>query len=258
MTPEFTSPQVFLISYTVPRLENLIDFLDTINSRDAIYDPAVNSEPLIALTSIAAKTCYDSLVVGNNKNVTRIRPMTENFEECIKHGHGSVLEHCSVTFAIAHVSRVCTHELVRHRVGTAFSQTSGRYVRSNSPTFFPGDGDGIPGFRDAVTELYRQYAALDSSIDWSSMDMQRRKEVSSALRRLLPNGDSSNLILTTNFRALRHIIQMRTSPHAEEEIRIVAYQMYLLSRELWPRLFFDATITDHPSGPPSVTFQHRT
>jgi thymidylate synthase (FAD) len=43
--------------------------------------------------------------------------------------HGSVLEHASDTFAFHNVSRVFTHELVRHRAGSAFSQESLRYVR---------------------------------------------------------------------------------------------------------------------------------
>lgn len=44
----------------------------------------------------------------------------------------SVFEHCYLNFTVANCSRVFTHELVRHRVGTSFSQTSGRYVRSEA------------------------------------------------------------------------------------------------------------------------------
>ena len=40
-----------------------------------------------------------------------------------------MLEHASYTFAFRDVSRVFTHELVRHRAGSAFSQESLRYVR---------------------------------------------------------------------------------------------------------------------------------
>ena len=40
-----------------------------------------------------------------------------------------MLEHANYSFALRNVSRVFTHELVRHRAGSAFSQESLRYVR---------------------------------------------------------------------------------------------------------------------------------
>jgi len=60
------------------------------------------------------------------------KPRPGGNSEYIKHikevGHGSVTEHTSWTFIITGVSRSLTHELVRHRVGTSFSQLSQRYV----------------------------------------------------------------------------------------------------------------------------------
>jgi len=53
----------------------------------------------------------------------------EYFENLLRSAHGSVLEHAGYSFALRNVSRVFTHELVRHRAGSAFSQESLRYVR---------------------------------------------------------------------------------------------------------------------------------
>ena len=47
----------------------------------------------------------------------------------LRSAHGSVLEHANYSFAFRNVSRVFTHELIRHRAGSAFSQESLRYVR---------------------------------------------------------------------------------------------------------------------------------
>ena len=43
-------------------------------------------------------------------------------------GHGSTIEHVNFTFAISGVTRTLSHQLVRHRAGTAFDQQSQRYV----------------------------------------------------------------------------------------------------------------------------------
>ena len=48
-----------------------------------------------------------------------------------------------------------------------------------------------------------------------------KKEVTSALRRLAPIGLSTDILWTANVRTLRHVIEMRTAPGAEEELRLV-------------------------------------
>src|SRR6202022_2150743 len=76
------------------------------------------------------RACYRSWEPGLNPNVTKIRTdQREYFANILKSAHGSVLEHANYSFALRNVSRVLTHELVRHRAGSAFSQESLRYVR---------------------------------------------------------------------------------------------------------------------------------
>ena len=59
-------------------------------------------------------------------------------QNILRSGHGSVLEHVSFTFVLHNVCRVFTHELVRHRPGTAISQESLRFVRLDEmPFWFP-------------------------------------------------------------------------------------------------------------------------
>ena len=83
------------------------------------------------LCSFYAKLCYASLTDKKNKNITKTRDIEANIINILDSGHGSVIEHCSLNFIVANCSRIYTHEQVRHRTGTAFSQTSGRYVRSD-------------------------------------------------------------------------------------------------------------------------------
>ena len=54
----------------------------------------------------------------------------------IEKGHESVLEHANWSLIVDDVSRGFTHQLVRHRVGVAFSQLSQQYVDQADERFF--------------------------------------------------------------------------------------------------------------------------
>ena len=53
--------------------------------------------------------------------------VTKLVEKIISMGHASTMEHVTFTFAIEGISRVLTHQLVRHRIAS-YSQQSQRYV----------------------------------------------------------------------------------------------------------------------------------
>ena len=91
------------------------------------------------LTEHAGRMCYRSHNIGLNANITNVRKGNKRYmDNILASGHGSVLEHASVTFAFIGVSRVFTHELVRHRAGHAFSQESLRFVRlTELQAYFP-------------------------------------------------------------------------------------------------------------------------
>lgn len=79
------------------------------------------------LAEFAGRQCYRSWKTGrdNEDYIANVKQM----------GHGSIFEHASVCFQITGVSRSLTHELIRHRVGTAYSQESQRYVDANDMMF---------------------------------------------------------------------------------------------------------------------------
>ena len=109
------------------------------------------------LTEFAGRMCYESYEPGLNPNVTKIREEPgEYFANILMKGDGSVIEHGVVSFAFLNVSRVCTHEIVRHRVGTAISQESLRYVRPRDVKFWIPDElapDQAKAMTDAVEDI---------------------------------------------------------------------------------------------------------
>lgn len=84
-----------------------------------------NPEEVVAQ---AAKLCYSH--VGVDGIMEKLTP--EKIEKFVDHlatiGHESPLEHVNFTFAIEGISRVTTHQLVRHRLAS-YSQQSQRYVK---------------------------------------------------------------------------------------------------------------------------------
>ena len=123
------------------------------------------------------------------------------------------------------VSRVFTHEIVRHRAGSAFSQESLRYVRLTDIGFRVPPA--LEPVREQVLSIVEQLeefqvsAAKELGIDAEGVPFHVKKEVTSALRRLAPIGLSTDILWTANARTLRHVIEMRTAEGAEEELRLV-------------------------------------
>jgi thymidylate synthase (FAD) len=274
-------PKVFLLGYTVAHRQGLEDYLKYTNQTDFLESwqagrAAGLSEGEI-LCSMYAKLCYKSLVLGKNANVTRIRDVKENLEGCFNQAHGSVFEHVMINFVVTDCSRVLTHELVRHRIGTAFSQTSGRYCRGENvdivldpilatvqkammQTLSHLESDykfwcslmGLNGKESLRIAMYsgilnwpddQELAAAMEKLGMAadgSMPMDQRKKVTSALRRMLPNGQADEIGFSANIRALRHMTAVRTNRHAEWEIRLVFNQVYDLVREKFPMIFYKA------------------
>jgi len=203
------------------------------------------------LIEVAGRSCYKSFGVGLNPNVTRIRGDPKDYiTNVLEKGDGSILEHATVTFAFLNVSRIFTHEIVRHRAGTAMSQESLRYVRPREiHVWKPPDLESVSEkFQEIVREIEKHYRELESRFDWDELSFDEKKRVTSALRRILPDGIATNLIWTANHRTIRWVIEMRTDPSAEVEIRKVFGQVAEICIENYPLLYGDFKRKELPDG----------
>jgi thymidylate synthase (FAD) len=207
------------------------------------------------LIELAGRTCYRSFGVGLNPNVTKVRDNPADYlANVLEKGDGSILEHATVTFAFLDVSRIFTHELVRHRAGTAMSQESLRYVRPQQVNvWIPPDAEPVSGkFVESVQRIVEEYRGLEARFDWDKMTFEQKKRVTSALRRILPDGIATNIIWTANHRTIRWVIEMRTDPSAEVEIRKVFGQVAEICMRDYPLLYHDFSKTKLADG----TFQY--
>jgi len=252
-----TTPQVFLIARPALDFAGMRAYLESVGGESWLDMRNAGEEPNSGetLVEFAGRACYRSWEPGLNPNVSRIRTdQREYFANILRSAHGSVLEHASYSFALRNVSRVFTHELVRHRAGSAFSQESLRYVRLKDIGFrIPPSLEPV---RDQVVHLVEQLeefqvsAAETLGIDEQGLPFHVKKEITSALRRLAPIGLSTDIVWTANVRTLRHVIEMRTAEGAEEELRYVFDEIARIMKDEAPGLFQDFTRTEDGSWVP--------
>lgn len=260
--PNFVLPKVFLIGSTALYLDSLLEYLKYTDQLE-FFDEIQNAkEEGISdgeiMCSFYAKLCYASLTNRKNKNITKVRAIADNIFSTIESQHGSVFEHCSLNFVVTDCSRVYTHEQVRHRQGTAYSQTSGRYVRNDvlklviDPILEPV----YPKIEAIRLYLENCYKDLEYDLGVNEMkNFDEKKMITSALRRILPNGQSNEIGITENLRTLRFVIAQRTARFAEWEIRVIYNQIYELMKDIYPTIFLDAKV-ELVRGLNEITFKN--
>ncbi len=149
---------------------------------------------------------------------------------CWRAGHGSVLEHVSVTFKVEGISRACSHQLVRHRLAS-FVQESQRYTRIDThssdwfvmPPAFERLEDG------AETYAYEMSAAASAYDRALSVGIKPEDA-----RYLLPEATKTSINVTMNLRELEAFYKLRADKHAQWEIRQLAYALMDELREHGP------------------------
>jgi thymidylate synthase (FAD) len=245
---KFVEPKVFLIGETRIIEDQFQDYLEHVGAPEWKSDAPSDAE---RLTEMLGRLCYRSFKPGLNPNVTRVREGNDAYlGHILEVGHGSVLEHAVLNFVFADVSRVFTHELVRHRAGTAISQESLRFVRLDTlstyvPMHIKESEEGMEIMTRTVEHLEQVQKDLADAYaidDEEKFDV--KKKLTSAFRRLAPIGVATTIGWSCNMRSLRHVLEMRTEPNAEEEIRVVFAKVYELVKTRYPNLLGDYEETE--------------
>ncbi|PCJ54743.1 MAG: thymidylate synthase (FAD) [Candidatus Hydrogenedentota bacterium] len=257
---EYVEPKVFLVGETRVLEEGLKAYLKHVGVPDWTSDATSDSE---LLCEVMGRLCYRSFEPGLNPNVTKVREGNGVYlNNILNVGHGSVLEHAVMNFVFSDVSRVFTHELVRHRAGSAMSQESLRFVRLDKlsayiPTHIKEDENGLKVYTEAMEQLEEVQIKLAEVYDIdNAQTFGVKKKLTSAFRRVAPIGVATTIGWSCNFRTLRHVIEMRTEPSAEEEIRLVFGQVYEMVKERYPNLMGDYEV-EMVDGLPWVKTAHR-
>lgn len=242
-------PEVALIARPMIDYDAVSEYLteQQVSDRSAWYRDHPSDAEGEDLVEFAGRLCYKSWEPRLNPNVTKIRNDREAYlKNILASRHGSVLEHANYTFVFHNVSRVLTAELNRHRAGVAISEQSMRYVRLDEiPFWFPEWAKQDQKLMDAcISELIRaeefqRWMASHFGLDEPGVNFHEKKHKTSFMRRFAPMGVATEEVWTANVRTLRHVIEKRTDPSAEEEIRLVFSAVAEIMKKELPFLFGD-------------------
>lgn len=166
----------------------------------------------------AAGTCVSPEIPGLGAHTFKMGEEMEltHLYHAMRSGHMSVLEHCTLTFAIEGISRACSHQLVRHRL-MSVEQQSQRYVKHDGGYVMPSsveDSKCVNQFSYAMHEVFSIYESLI-----------RHGVPEEDARYLLPNACMTNMVVTMNLREFIHFCGLRRCKRAQWEIRELADRM---------------------------------
>ncbi len=191
-----------------------------------------NPERIVAQS---ARLCYSASGIDELNEKLTDESIIKLIKKIIKLGHYSVLEHATFTFAIEGISRVTSHQLVRHRIAS-FSQQSQRYVKIKKkgfpyviPKSIAKDKKLIKIYTDTIKKLDESYNLfLDHNIAIEDA------------RYILPQAVETKIIITANARELLHIFKIRCCNRAQWEIRELAKRMLKEVKAIAPNIFENA------------------
>jgi len=188
----------------------------------------------------SARLCYSALGIEELREKLSDESIIKLVKKIMKLGHYSVLEHATFTFAIEGISRVTSHQLVRHRLAS-FSQQSQRYVKIDKEGF----PYIVPKSIEKNKKLAKIYIDAIKKLDGIYQQLLDYNIEAEDARYILPQAVTTKIIITANARELLHIFKLRCCNRAQWEIRELAMNMLKEVKSIAPTIFENA-------GPPCV------
>ncbi|HWQ17119.1 MAG TPA: FAD-dependent thymidylate synthase [Sulfolobales archaeon] len=209
----------------------------------------------------------EKLVAASSKRSLSSKDVSEIFErmddeevevwirETLRRGHLSPWEHSIYTFEVI-CSRVCSHQLVRHRIAS-YTQLSQRYnerlLEPRETKYWLEISERVlSGDKEAFAEVGRVFYLGDP--DWpEDLRIRMASEYARSVakywelrgkglsredaRYILPQAVATKIVVTMNAREILHLLGLRMCTHAQTEIRIVAWKLRNELVKIHPRLF---------------------
>jgi hypothetical protein len=223
-----------------------------------IYEPgkATNSDPnnLITLCrpchakitgseALYAKFLYEVLKVPPmvpTNNLRRYKSFKPKFLRLVGLKYCGKQQTYDITMKEPH------HNFIANGLVVHNSQESLRYVRPSQLRFWlpPELRHEKTKIQSIVEDIEKQYRNLERSYDWDKINFDIKKRVTSALRRIMPDGIATTIVWSANHRTIRHVITMRTAESAEAEIRFVFDKVARIMKEKFPLIYGDFDHTE--------------
>ena len=183
-----------------------------------------------SLVAAASRICYSAAAVSDLLERESAHLSASLLRKLRRSGHHSPFEHASFTFGVDGLSRVASHQLVRHRLAS-YSQQSQRYMEINEaqvvvPPSIASNPEALALFQRGAAAAFEVYTSL-LALGVKAEDA----------RFILPHGWETRLVLTMNARELHHFFELRLCRRAQWEIRELARLMLIECRKAAPVVF---------------------
>jgi thymidylate synthase (FAD) len=187
-----------------------------------------NIEKIIAACSKSTQRKESADAIFDELNEESAR---KHIGQVLSRGHESVMEFAYFIFSISGVSRVLTHQLVRHRIASYLQMSSRERDISEA-------GFVVPPQIKKNAEIARIYKeGLEASIR-KYEDLLAKKIAYEDARYLLPDSLKTHIAVAMNARSLNHLFGMRLCTRAQWEIRTLADKMRKIVKPISPSLFW--------------------
>lgn len=185
------------------------------------------------VVAMAARLCYSSSGAEELAEKMTDEQVEKLLAKILRMGHASTMEHVSFTFGIEGVSRVLTHQLVRHRLAS-YSQQSQRYVAEHDFEYI------LPPSIEEKPKARERFELLMSKIRQTYDELIDMGVPREDARYVLANATETKIVVTMNARSLMHFFNLRCCNRAQWEIRELAYKMLDQVKKVAPLLFKNA------------------
>ena len=197
------------------------------------------------LVALAARLCYSPASIGDLQEDISSKDVRNLVRRVLSMGHTSVLEHVTFTYGVEGISRVTSHQLVRHRIAS-YSQQSQRYVSAAFGYVTPKSlgrrgGAGRSGKEPAGTAeanpLYEKFEKHMRKCSELYEEMRKAGIPAEDARFVLPNATETKIMISMNARELHHFFALRLCRRAQWEIREMGMNMLAIALAKAPLLF---------------------
>lgn len=182
------------------------------------------------VVAAAARLCYSDKTISELMTNMTDSKREDLITKLVSSGHESPFEHVTFTFGIEGISRACSHQLVRHRIGS-YSQQSQRYVTMDDPEYV------LPNSIETDPEALELYNFILDVITRGYDVLVGSGIPEEDARYLLPNATATKIVVTLNARSLFNFFKLRSCNRAQEEIRNLSDEMLRLCKEAAPKIF---------------------
>jgi thymidylate synthase (FAD) len=145
--------------------------------------------------------------------------------------HWGVFEHATFTVSVSGISRVCTHQLVRHRL-FSYLQSSSREIDFSTTS---ADNFIIP--RSFDRDDQQKFKEVTNLAIETYVELVKKRVPKEDARFIFPEATPQHIVITGNARNWLHFFYLRMSKHAQWEIREMAILIHKKLMEVSPLIF---------------------